>query len=533
MPIRFSSSHKLLLLLLLFIPAEPVFASEPTPMAAESALEGGRHQVSLEPRDLSTANGLLMLDYEVIPVPGNQSLDLLGFHYLHQLNRWLYLGLGLHGPMVYGNYGGFMAVDATIHAQQRLFGHTFIDAGASVGGGGGGSSIQQSKELSGRGGFIKSYVGLGYDFPGFSAGLNYTHFRFMNSLIHHSQLDVFVQKAVSFPIGPYAYSGHQVASDGAFPEAGENILTTEFNNIFQINPKGSNKKTIHTLSLQFSHFMTGSHYLFVDVDVGYKGLPLYNQALGGIGYRLSVSPRVNAYGQIGIGSGGYTPPVIDTASGLLVYPKLSVEYLWNRSLGLSLSGGYLFAPRGTSKNFTLGAAVNYHLSAEGNEPVASGNARGLLYRGFRVHVFQQTEFDVRFGNIKHGNIGLLSTQFDYLVNDHWYVPTQVSVAYGKVLGFAGYGEVLTGLGVQSRFSEASRFQNFFQILVGVDTHGILLKPVIGSDYSLSDHLALYGQLGKTVSLDRLHLYPHNLRLSSYSIGVGLTYRFSLPNSLVH
>jgi hypothetical protein len=529
--IRFSSLDALLLLALLSIPAGTVFASQPSQM--ESAVDGATDHATPGHHALSTANGLIMLDYEVIPVPGNQSLDLLGFHYLHQLNPWLYLGLGLHGPMVYGNYGGFMAVDATIHAQQRLFGHAFIDAGASVGGGGGGSSIQQSKELSGRGGFIKSYVGLGYDFRGFSAGLNYTHFRFMNSLINHSQLDVFIQRPVSYAIGPYAYSGHQVASDGAFPEDGENILSTEFNNIFQINPKGSNKKTINTLSLQFSHFLTRDHYLFLDVDVGYQGLPLYNQALGGIGYRLSVSPRVNFYGQIGVGSGGYTPPVIDTASGLLVYPKLSVEYLWNRSLGLSLSGGYLFAPRGTSKNFTLGAAMNYHLSAEGNEPVASGNARDLIYRGFRAHVFQQTEFDVRFGNIKHSNIDLLSTQFDYLINDHWYVPTQASIAYGKVLGFAGYGEILTGLGIQSRFSTTNHFQGFFQVLVGVDTHGILLKPVIGSDYSLSDHLALYGQLGKTVSLDRLHLYPDNLRLSSYSVGVGLTYRFSLPNALVN
>lgn len=533
MAIRCSRLHPLLLLILLSVAAESAFASPPTDMISAPAPAGASHKAAPGRLGPSTAKGLIMLDYETIPVPAGQPLDLLGLHYLHQLNPWLYLGLGLHAPLFAGNYGGFMAIDATIHAQHRLFGHAFIDAGASVGGGGGGSSIQQSKALSGRGEFIKTYIGLGYHFRGFSAGLNYTHFRFMNSLINHAQLDAFIQRPVSYAIGPYAYSGQQFASDHAFSENGENILTTELNNIVQIHPKGLNKSTIRTLSLQFSHFLSRNRYLFLGVDVGYKGLPLYNQALGGFGYRVSVSPRVKVYGQIGIGSGGYTPPVIDTASGLLVYPKFSVEYLLNRSLGLSLSGGYLFAPKGSSRNVTLGAAINYHLSAAANGAGASASAGARVYRGFRVHVFQQTDFDVRFGNVKHGNIGFLSAQADYIVSDHWYVPTQVSVAYDKVLGFAGYGEILTGLGVQSRYSASHRLQNFFQILVGVDTHGIILKPVIGTDLGLGDDIALYGQFGKTISLHGLHLYPDRLRLSSYSVGIGLTYRFSLPDTLAN
>ena len=465
-----------------------------------------------------------MLDYEVIPVPGNPSLDLLGAHYLHQLNPWLYLGLGLHGPLVYGKYGGFMIVDATIHAQHRLFDHAFIDAGASVGGGGGGSSIEQSKLLSGTGGFVKAYAGLGYNFPGFSAGINFAHFRFMNSQINHSQLDVFIQRPVSYAIGSFADSGHGMASDVALPESGENILTLELNNMFRIKPKGSNTKTIHLLSLQFSHFLTKNHYLFFEADVGYKGLPLYNQALGGVGYRYSVSPRFNLYVQLGVGSGGYAPTVIDTGPGLLVYPKVSAEYLLNNKLGLSVSTGYLFAPKGTSRNITLGAAMNYHLSADGNEPVGPGNPRDMVYRGFRIHVFQQTEFDVRSGSRKLANIHMLSTQFDYIVNDHWYVPLQASVAYEAVLGYPGYGEWLTGLGVQSRFSATNPLQGFFQMLVGANALDVVFKPSIGVNYSLSDQLALYGQFAKTLSFNKF---------DCFSVGLGLTYRFSLPDTVLH
>ena len=499
-------------------------------MDSEPALDGVKNKTTFEHNALSTAKGLIMLDYEVIPVPGNESLDLLGVRYLHQLNSWLYLGLGLHGPLLHGNYGGFMAADVSIHAQRKFFGNLFADVGAALGGGGGGSSISHSKVLSGNGGFIKSYIGLGYDYQSFSAGVNYTHFRFMKGQINHSQLNFFIQKPVSYSIGSYADSGKKIESDSTSPEAGENILTLELNNIFQIKPQGRIKSTINTVSLQFSQFLTENQYIFVGLDGGYNGLALYNHVLGGMGYKFSISPRVNFYSQIGVGSGGYAPAEIDTGPGLLVYPKLSLEYLLNNKLGLSLSSGYLFAPKGSSKNFTLGAALNYHLSTEEKNLRRFSTAKDLVFRGFRFNVFHQTEFNVRFGNRKHVNINLISLQLDYILNDNWYFPTQVSVAYNDVLGYPGYGEVLTGLGIQNKFSTTNDFQSFFQILIGADGYGIVLKPSVGLNYSLSDTLALYGQFAKTISLNKMNLYPENKRLSSYSIGLGLTYRFSLPDT---
>ena len=463
----------------------------------------------------------------MIPVPGFRPIDLVGVHYLHQLNSWLYMGLGAHAPLVKGDYGGFMAFDATIHAQQKIVWDLFIDAGVSFGGGGGGSSIKQSRVLSGTGGFTKSYIGLGYDFGSFSAGANYTHFRFMNSQINHSQLNLFLQKPVSYAVGSYAAAGQQVESDFSLPDMGENILTLELNNIFQLKPQASYKKTIHTLYLQLSHYLTESHYLFFGADVGYRGLPLYNQILAGVGYRYAITPRFNVYGQIGVGSGGYSPAEIDTGSGLLVQPKVSLEYLLNHNLGLSVSSGYLVAPKGTSKNITVGAALNYRLS--GKEKNRRSFSAGQAFRGFRFNLFEQTEFDVRVGNSKHANLNMLSAQFDYIVNDYWYLPTRASVAFNEFVGFPGYGEILTGIGLQSKFSTANSFQGFLQILIGANVHGIILKPSVGVNYGLSDKLALYGQFGKTISLNKIGLYPDNQLFSSYSAGLGLTYRFSLLN----
>jgi len=469
-----------------------------------------------------------MLDYEVIPVPGYESLDLLGVHYLHQVNPWFYMGVGIHAPLVHGNYGGFMAFDATLHAQRRIFGNSFVDAGVSLGGGAGSSTISLSPVISGTGQYIKSYIGLGYDFRSFSAGVNYTHFRFADSLIDHSQLNIFLQKPVSYSIGSYEYSGRQTGSDVSFPGSGETIFTAELNNIFQLKPTGSNTNTINSLSLQFSHFLNRNHYLFFGVEAGYQGLPWYNQAIGGIGYRYSMSPRTNLYGQIGVGSGGYAQAEIDTGPGLLVYPRLSVEYLLNRTLGIALSTGYLVAPNGTSKNVTFGAAMNYHLSTNERNRPGTGAANDRRFRGFRFNVFQQTEFNVQVGNSAHHDINLLSAQWDNILSDHLYLPIQASVATNDFLGYPGYGELSAGLGVQNKYDATNRFQNFFQVLIGTNINNYVLKASVGVNYSLTDNLALYGQLGRTISLNKWTQYAYDMRVNADSVGLGLTYRFSLP-----
>lgn len=506
-----SRIYKTTLILLLTLSTGAVLA------AKNHAGDAINNKTTSDPNALRTEKGMIALDYQVIPVPGNQSIDLLGVQYFHQLNDWLYMGMGMHMPLVKGNYGGFMVFNATLHAQQKIRGNWFWNAGLSLGGGGGGKSIRHSKILSGSGGFIKSYAGLGYDFGKFSAGINYSKVKFVNSRINHSQLNVFIQKPLTMTLGSFSSAGKRRHPDLEIPETGENRFTLELNNIFQISPTGKNKNTINTLSLQYSHSLRNDYYAFISADVGYEGMPLYNQVMGGFGKKFSILPGVNIYSQIAVGSGGYAPREIDTGPGLLIYPKVSVEYLLTDNLGLSLSGGYLFAPKGTSKNYTLGAALNYRLST----------TKKNTFRGFRFSVFQQTELDVTIGNKKHPNINLLSVRLDKMINDNWYIPIQGGVAYNEYMGYPGHGEILVGLGVQNAYSKDKKLQGFFQIAAGPDSRGIILKPTVGFNYSLSENLAIYGHVGKTMSLHNLGAYPRNRRFSSLSVGLGLTTRFSL------
>ena len=480
-----------------------------------------------EPATLGRAEGMLMLDYQVIRVPQEPSLDLLGVHALTRLTDWLYAGVGAHAPLVKGDYGGFMVFDVTMHAQRKIWRSLFADAGLSVGGGGGGKSKEQSVVLTGSGGFAKGYVGLGYDFTEFSIGANVSRMKFYQSIIDSTQVNVFLQVPFSYPVGSYASAGQTFAAAdtrGVFGDSSENTLTFGLDNLVQIDPQGSNKSTIRLIDLQFAHYLTSSAYWYASFAAGYSGLPLYNQLIGGLGYRFKVSPAVDLHAQLGVGSGGWSPDRIDTGSGLLVYPKATAEVAIGGNFGLALSAGYLVAPTGSSKNYAFGASLNYHLRPEPGSPSTGDAAGSTVFRGYRINLFQQTALNVRDRDVVDGKINMLSAQLDAVVSDHVYIPIQGSVAYEAYRSYPGYGELVAGIGLQSKTDKESPLQFFGQLLGGTNAHGPVVKAGIGVNVGLSDRLALYASAGKTVAA------PSNkTNFRSDNVGLGITYRFSMPS----
>ena len=498
--------------------------SAPSPATADS------------PRSsLYRGEGLIVLDYQSIPVPQQPSLDLMGFHILNKVAEGLYVGIGAYAPLVKGEYGGFMAFDVGVHVQRRIRGPLFANAGLALGGGGGGKNTAQSIELSGTGGFTKAYAGLGIDFDGFSVGANAARVKFSRSAIDHTQLNLFVQMPFSYTVGSFANFGERLgAADtaAAFADSSANTLTLGLDNFKQVKPQGSNKSTVNLVDLQFAHYMSSAAYWYASLGVGYHGLPLYNHFIGGLGYRFDLAPRVKLHAQMGLGSGGYAPDKIDTGAGLLVYPKFSAEYAITKDLGLALTAGYLFAPNGSSKNYTVGAALNYHLQSQrqgagagaGTGAAASATRDGAVFRGYRFSLLQQTETSLSVRGLDRSNLNMLSAQLDIMVSDHVYIPLRAGVAYNAYLGYPGYGEMLVGVGLQNKYGRGDRFQFFGQLLGGTNVHGLILKPGIGLNYTLSDRLAVHASSGKTMATS-----SDNGNFRSTYLGLGLTYRFSVPS----
>jgi hypothetical protein len=458
-------------------------------------------------------------------VPDDKPIDLMGFHLHHKVAPWLYLGAGVYAPLVRGEYGGFTAYDLGAHVQQRLTSRIFATAGLFGGGGGGGKSVEQSKVLSGTGRFYKTYVGLGYDFGDFAVGANVARMKFAGSRIDGTQGNVFVEIPYTYLTAPFASRGQPVsASDArtAAERSGESMLTLALDNIRQLDPEGSYKGTINIADVQYAHYIARDTYWYAGLGVGYHGLPLYNHVMGGIGQRVSLSPRLNLHGQLGIGSGGYAPAVMATGPGLLVYPKLSAEYMITKDLGLSLSLGYLAAPKGSSRNQTFGLALTHHIRS--GDAGAAGDGGSLpTYRAFSVSVFQQTEYAVRYRDVDRGRLQMLAIQADTVLDDHWYIPVQASVAYSAYLGYPGYGELLAGVGLQSAITPARRAQVFAQLMGGANVHGPAVKASAGVRYAFGDRLALHLAAGRIAARG-----SSGGRFSANSVGLGLDYRFSIP-----
>lgn len=467
------------------------------------------------------ARGLIIADYQYFPLDRTESIDLLGLHYLHQLNDWFYLGAGLHAPLLQGNYGGFMTYDASAHISQQLWGPVYLDLSGSLGGGGGGSSILQSQVLSGNGGFSKAYAGLTWRFPRWHLGLGYSRFQFFRSSIDDERLIVYLQKPVAFQVLPYLNA--QAGTVPARSKGGKRgtRLTVEFNNILQIHPQGAYRDPIHTLHFQFSQFLNESVFGFIGGEGGVAGLRLYNQVLGGLGYQAALSDRLRLIGQLGVGSGGYAPEEIDTGSGLLVNPKLALEYPLGEQTALALTAGYLFAPDGTSRNATVGLALSYYLrGGSAGQPVAAGTAQS---QPFRVHLYHQDKLGIKVNDRDHDDIHMVTTQMDYVLGDHWYLPMQLSLATNDYLDFPGYGEILLGLGAQTRAAQNRRWQWYAQLTAGPRLGGIIAKPQLGLNYRLTPHYAIYAQAGMSKSLS----FATDSSLRSFDLGLGLSYRFSL------
>ena len=479
-------------------------------------------EAAAEPGELRRSEGLMTLEYQTVQVPGDRPLDFAGLHAWQRLGEGVYAGAGFYAPLVKGEYGGFVAADLGVHLRRRLGGPWLATASLSVGGGGGGRSVEHSKRLSGSGGFGKGDLSLAYDFGPFALGAGVSRLKFRGAAIDGSQFRMFLELPFSYLTGPHAAHGQALSAEDdlqAGREMGESMLALGLDNYDQRSPQGSNRSTIGLADLQFSHFLAADTYWFASLGMGWRGLPLYNQLLGGVGQRWRLSAQWTAYGQLGVGSGGYSPDVIDTRSGLLLYPKVSAEFALSRDMGVALSAGVMAAPRGSSRNLTYALNLTRHLRSG-----SSGDAAGpSTYQGLRLSVLHQTDLNLRYRDVERPAVQMLGLQLDVPLSRRWYLPLQASGAYTAYLGYPGYAEILGGLGVQTLAEAGERWQGFAQLLGGANVHGKAVKASAGLRWLLDDRLALALSVGR-IEARR----AGGGRFTADNLAFGLDYRFSVP-----
>ncbi|HCQ67489.1 MAG TPA: hypothetical protein DIU07_21170 [Rhodobacteraceae bacterium] len=481
---------------------------------------------------LHETSDMVVLDYQSIDLADGSGFDLFGIHYLHRLNDWFFAGIGYSTPMIEGDYGGFFAADLTLHAQKKIFGDWFVDAGVALGAGAGGTNYLGIQELSGTGTYVKKYAGIGYDFGPVQVGVNYSDISIADSLIDDRTFTFFLQKPLSFKAGSYSDAGKRIAPPDTGLLGNETVVSFEFSNVTQIDPAGDYTGNIGMVSPQVSQFFDANNYYFFGLDLGYSGLIWYNQAQSGFGRRIKLTPRFNLYGQVGVGSGGWVTDAFDTGPGLVVYPKVKAEYMFSNSLGVSASAGYFWAPMGASKNWSLGLGVNYHLPSAAQAQTPENDQGGVGLSGVRVNLFERVLTNIEYDGGTLDDLYLATVQLDYKIDDHWYIPIQIAAATNDFRGTAGYVEGLAGIGWEFDPMFSDRVQAYTQVLYGMNDAGLdpgpLIYPSVGFNYNLSDRYSLYAQVGKTVSLGQ-YIDPDAYNVfENVSFGLGVSYRFSLP-----
>lgn len=487
--------------------AQPVAAPEPPPSEGQ----------------LQRSDARLMLDYQTVRVRGDASIDLMGLHLYKDIADGISIGAGLMGPLVSGQYGGFMGASVGLQMRKRLGGPVFGLLSVAAGAGAGGRSPEHAKRLAGSGAFARGQLGLGYDFGDFSVGAGVSALKFRRSLIDSRQLDVFVDIPFSYLSGPHRAHGRELAPDDdarAAREMGESMLSFSLDNYQQLHATGTYRGTVRSGEFQFAHYLAPDLYWFANFASAYSGLPTYNQLLGGLGRRWRVTRDWTLYAQLGLGSGGYAPEQIDTGPGLLVYPKLSAEVAITPTLGLAVSAGYLSAPKGSSRNPTYGLTLTRHLRAgrHGNE--AATPAR---YEGLRLTLLHQTDAHLRFRGTERPALQMLGLQIDMPVNERWYLPMQASAAYNSYLGYPGYAELFAGIGWQSPRVAGERWQVFGQLMGGANVHGKGGKFNVGVRALISDRLALSLSAGRIEARS-----GSGGRYEADNWVLGLDYRFAIP-----
>jgi hypothetical protein len=472
---------------------------------------------------LRRSEARLMLDYQTVRVEGDRAIDLAALQLYAPVTEGLSVGAGLMGPLVSGQYGGFMGASVGVQGRVRLGGRFVALAALSAGGGAGGRSPEHAKRLSGTGSFVRGQLGLGYEAGSFTLGAGVSALKFRRSLIDSRQLNVFVEVPFSYLSGPYDARGQTlpaVDDQRAAREMGESMLSLSLDNYRQLHPAGSYGGTVRTGEFQFSHFLTQDLFWFANFASAYAGLPTYNQLLGGLGWRWRPAPAWRLYAQLGVGSGGYAPEQIDTGPGLLVYPKLSAEYALSKDLGLAVTAGYLTAPKGSSRNPSYGLTLTRHLRARQGPDDTSAPA---VYQGLRVTLLHQSDTQLSYRDVGRPALHMLGLQLDMPINERWYLPLQASAAYTSYLGYPGYAEVFAGLGVQSRLAPGERLQAFAQLMAGANVHGKGAKLGAGLRYLLSDQFAVSLSLGRIEARS-----PGGGHYRANNPVLGLDYRFSVP-----
>lgn len=479
----------------------------------------------------------IRLNLTTIDMPNNvfpnieDKMGLMSLDYNILLNEWLYIGSGMKAAIT-GDQGGLFTLGVETGISKKLYKSLYFDTNIYFGGGGG------YRYLVNDGGLINPNIGIKLKNKNYSIGLQYSYVNFYSGEIKSNSISVFAEVPIILRMANYREALKTfIAKDYESVNLWNKTATKTAQQIrFDfLLPIGNSKRdngtpieeTLYAIGFEYQKYINEKTFTFVHTDAVYKGLRAgFMDLFFGIGGNLTEDKLINLFCKLGLGAAGGR---IAPEGGLMIYPSTGMDVKISKSFLLSVHGGFYHALDGDLQAYTTGFGIKY-VGLNGGIHMNNGTLYNqYTTKGIRVTAENQTYFDVLKTDAPTATLQMLALKLNYDLSKYIYTTSEASFAYDGESG--GYAHGLIGLGIKSPTFLKEKLEVFSEIAggaaggAGIDTgEGIVIRPLIGMSYFLTDTFALSASRGKIIA-------PFG-NMDSTNINIGVSFRLSILNTIL-
>ncbi len=479
----------------------------------------------------------IRLNLTTIDMPNNvfpnieDKMGLMSLDYNILLNEWLYIGSGMKAAIT-GDQGGLFTLGVETGISKKLYKSLYFDTNIYFGGGGG------YRYLVNDGGLINPNIGIKLKNKNYSIGLQYSYVNFYSGEIKSNSISVFAEVPIILRMANYrealkTFIAKNYKSVNLWNKpATKTAQQIRFDFLLPIgNSKRDNgtpiEETLYAIGFEYQKYINEKTFTFVHTDAVYKGLRAgFMDLFFGIGGNLTEDKLINLFCKLGLGAAGGR---IAPEGGLMIYPSTGMDVKISKSFLLSVHGGFYHALDGDLQAYTTGFGIKY-VGLNGGIHMNNGTLYNqYTTKGIRVTAENQTYFDVLKTDAPTATLQMLALKLNYDLSKYIYTTSESSFAYDGESG--GYAHGLIGLGIKSPTFLKEKLEVFSEISggaaggAGIDTgEGIVIRPLIGMSYFLTDTFALSASRGKIIA-------PFG-NMDSTNINIGVSFRLSILNTIL-
>lgn len=482
--------------------------------------------IDIQAQELPVIKNSLAFSYDELKLPDNESMGLMGGHYLFHLNHNVYSGLGVYGA-VKGRRGGFFTGGLDIGWRYTFFRNYFIDINGFAGGGGGGSAPQ------GGGLMLRSAFDIGINLKQSSFGLGYSYVEFPNGDISSQQVSLHYR----YSYESFHFSGWDNKNDQWLKKLGKlsfsnpSQFSLQLTRYYPDNSVGVSGKQfdnhLDILGVRWRNKLYKNLWLEFETGGAMLGnIDGFAQVFSGFSYETYFGKQI--YGNVGVLIGAAGGGDVNTDGGGMYRSFVGLGFHLNTRWSVASQIAWTSALEGNFKAKTALLNIVYHYNSlvpiAYLEKPSLSESDHIEWRRFRIRPGIQ-RYSHYYGSARKNNsienqdVNLVNLKLDSFINSKFYITGQALGAFSGEAG--GYAVGLMGPGFQmNRYLSVELLGGVAGgggIAVG---SGQIVQPMFNLAYPLSEQWAIEFSAG--------YIFAVNDDLSAVVTNFGANYHFRSP-----